>query len=314
LSAPRRKRHLAGRALQVLDIELPAARRVEERCERLIENLRGRKPAGVEIGEASGEQVPARRRDQALIQDTFDALDARRAVCHIAREELQDLHDIRGIPRGQRRRHAAADEDPQGLLDLEGPKGRALLAVESLLLEERQQARHQVHFKVLPLRSLVEVQDLVVLAEAVAVEVAVRVIEQRALGVQIGELRPALDRLPESGRVLERKALLAQRVAKAHPRALFTAAGAAVALVHQHQVVALEGVHGDGLVAHLVAQPGHFEDLHRLAGEQPRPSLLNSSASMPAASNSRRCCWERPSFGVSRRMRFSSRRRPCVFR
>jgi hypothetical protein len=45
----------------------------------------------------------------------------------------------------------------------------------------------------------------------------------------------------------------------------------------------------------------------------PRPSLLNSSASMPAASNSRRCCWDRPSLGVSSRMRFSSRRRPCVF-
>ena len=43
----------------------------------------------------------------------------------------------------------------------------------------------------------------------------------------------------------------------------------------------------------------------------PRPSLLNSSASMPAASNSRRCCCESPSLGVSRRMRFSSRRRPC---
>jgi hypothetical protein len=68
--------------------------------------------------------------------------------------------------------------------------------------------------------------------------------------------------------------LLAQRVAKAHPRALFAAAGAAVALVHQYQVVALEGVDGDGLVAHLVAQPGHFEDLDRLAGEQPAPVLV----------------------------------------
>jgi hypothetical protein len=157
---------------------------------------------------------------------------------------------------------------------VEGPEGRALLAVESLLLEERQQARHQIQFKVLLLRSLVEVQDLVVLAETVAVEVAVRVIEQRALGVQIDELRPALDRLPESGRVLERKALLAQRVAKTHPRALFPAAGPPVALVHQYQIVALEGVDGDGPVAHLVAQPGHFEDLDRLAGEQPVPILV----------------------------------------
>jgi hypothetical protein len=47
-----------------------------------------------------------------------------------------------------------------------------------------------------------------------------------------------------------------------------------VALVHQHQVVALEGVDGDGLVAHLVAQPGDFEDLDRLPGEQPAPVLV----------------------------------------
>ena len=36
------QRHFAGRALQVLDIELAAARRVEERRERLVEDLRRR--------------------------------------------------------------------------------------------------------------------------------------------------------------------------------------------------------------------------------------------------------------------------------
>ena len=36
------QRHLAGRALQVLDVELAAARRVEERRERLVEDLRRR--------------------------------------------------------------------------------------------------------------------------------------------------------------------------------------------------------------------------------------------------------------------------------
>ena len=73
------------------------------------------------------------------------------------------------------------------LLDVERPERRALLAVEPLLLEERQQAGDQIQLQVVLLRSLVEVEDLVVLAEAVAVEVAVRVVEQDALGVQLGE-------------------------------------------------------------------------------------------------------------------------------
>jgi hypothetical protein len=34
------QRHFAGRSLQVLNVKLPTARRIEERCERLIENLR----------------------------------------------------------------------------------------------------------------------------------------------------------------------------------------------------------------------------------------------------------------------------------
>ena len=70
---------------------------------------------------------------------------------------------------------------------LKRPERRALLAVQPLLLEERQQAGDQIQLEVVLLRSLVEVEDLVVLAEAVAVEVAVRVVEQDVLGVQIGE-------------------------------------------------------------------------------------------------------------------------------
>ena len=88
---------------------------------------------------------------------------------------------------GQRRRHAAADEDPQRLLDVEGPERRSLLAVEPLLLEEGQQAGDEVQLQVVLLRVLVEVQDLVVLAESVAVEIAVRVVEEDALGVEVGE-------------------------------------------------------------------------------------------------------------------------------
>ena len=47
------------------------------------------------------------------------------------------------------------------------------------------------------LRSLVEVENLVILAEAVAVKVAVRIVEQDALGVEVGERLIALDRLAD---------------------------------------------------------------------------------------------------------------------
>ncbi len=201
-------------------------------------------------------------------------LDAARPVAHIPREKVQDLDDVRGVAGGQRRRHAAADEDPQRLLDVERPERYFLLAVEPLLLEEREQAGHEIKIQVLLLRCFVEVEDLVVLAEAVAVEVAVRVVEQHALRVQVGELLVALDRLSEGGRVLEGEALLAQRVAKTHPGAFLAGGGAAVPLVHQHQIVALEGVDGDGLVAHLVLELMDVEDLDRLPGEQPAPVLV----------------------------------------
>ena len=41
-----------------------------------------------------------------------------------------------------------------------------------------------------------------------------------------------------------------------------------MAFVHQHQVVALEGVDGDGLVAHLVLELVDIEDLNRPPREQ----------------------------------------------
>ena len=44
--------------------------------------------------------------------------------------------------------------------------------------------------------------------------------------------------------------------------------------IHQHQVVALEGVDGDGPVAHLVTQAGYFEDLHGLSAEKPAAVLV----------------------------------------
>src|SRR5687768_14546743 len=103
--------------------------------------------------------------------------------------------------------------------------------MQALLLEEREQARHQIQLQVILLRVLVEVKDLVVLAEAITVEVAVRVVEQRVLGIEVSKRRIAFDRLPEGGRVFEGESLLTDPVAKAHPRAVAAPRGAAMALV-----------------------------------------------------------------------------------
>jgi hypothetical protein len=161
----------------------------------------------------------------------------------------------------------------RGFSMLKRPKCRALLAVEALLLEERQQACHQVQLQVVALGSFVEVEDLVVLAEAIAVEVAVGVVEQRALGVQIVSFGLPLTACPKVAEYSNEKPSRTGHCVRAStpplPRRLCRGA-----LVHQHQVVAFEGVDGDGLVAHLVAQPGDFEDLDRLPGEQPAPVLV----------------------------------------
>ena len=45
-------------------------------------------------------------------------------------------------------------------------------------------------------------------------------------------------------------------------------AGATVAFVHQHEIVLLEGVHRDGLVAHLFAELVDVDDLYGLIAEQ----------------------------------------------
>src|SRR5690606_11539903 len=82
-----------------------------------------------------------------------------------------------------------------------------------------------------------------------------------------------LHRLPEGSRILERKAFFAERVAVFHPRAPAAARGAAVAFVDEDEVVPLEGIDGDRLVAHLVLELRDLDDLDRLARKEPPPLL-----------------------------------------
>ena len=57
--------YLAGRALQVLDIKPTTTRGVEECRKSLIEDLRRRESANIEVLEAPGEQIFARCGDKA---------------------------------------------------------------------------------------------------------------------------------------------------------------------------------------------------------------------------------------------------------
>ena len=119
------QRDLASGAFQVLDMECAAACGVEEGGQRLIENLGGREAGCVEVGEAAGKEVLSASGDKPLIEDALDALDAPRAIGDISRQELQDLDDVGGIARRERLRHAAADENPERLVDVERPEGEA---------------------------------------------------------------------------------------------------------------------------------------------------------------------------------------------
>ena len=92
---------LAGGALQVLHIERPPPGALNRVASVSSKICAGGEAARVEIRKSAGEEVLARRRDEPLVQHTLDALDALRSVCHVAGQELQDLDDVRCVPRGQ---------------------------------------------------------------------------------------------------------------------------------------------------------------------------------------------------------------------
>ena len=69
------------------------------------------------------------------------------------------------------------------------------------------------------------------------------------------------DGLAEGGAVFEGEATLHQGSTPRHPDAASTA-GAAVAFVHQHQVIAFKGLSRNRLVAHLIGQLRDLDHIH----------------------------------------------------
>ncbi len=76
-------------------------------------------------------------------------------------------------------------------------------------MEESQKTGNEVGVEMVRLCSLVEIEDLIVLTKTVAVKIAVRIVEQNALGVEVRKRPAPLNCLPESCGILERKAFLA---------------------------------------------------------------------------------------------------------
>src|SRR5579883_3616961 len=123
------------------------------------------------------------------------------------------------------------------------------------------------------LRVLVKVQDLVVLAESVAIEVPIRIVEQRVLRVLVGQVRVSFYCLSERCGVLEREPFLAERVAILHPLSVSTGRCSTMSFVYENKIVAFEGIDRNGLLAHILTKLRHLHDLDRSAREQPTTVL-----------------------------------------
>ena len=110
---------------------------------------------------------------------------------------------------------------------------------------------------------LLQVEDVEVLAVAVAVKVPIGVVEGNGLSVfrQQGFIVGRGQGLPEGGAVLEGEPRGSQRVAHGPPR---IAAGTLVSFIHENQVVALKGFHryAVALAPLLHHQLGNLGDFH----------------------------------------------------
>jgi len=135
-------------------------------------------------------------------------------------EEVEDAHDIRsgrlvrsGLAAAG---HRLAEEHPERPGHVERCPPDVPVAPDTALPVEAQ----QVHVAVLVLRSPGQVGDGVVLAVAVGVERAVRVIEQQALAIGVAQAVVVADDLVEGGGVLEREAAARARPCRTRPDGL----------------------------------------------------------------------------------------------
>ena len=273
---------LAARSAHEAEAQHVVDARVEDVPENVsIQRLR-RQARIAQRTETALEHVPPVRAFQAALARQQAADAGHRPAAGVVQHAVQKAHHrehvallapvaaVHGV-------HRAADEHPQRALQVVGAQGVLVLGEHPLLfVEGKQIAEQQAGRAFLGILRFVfraehmerrtgvfQVQDVEILAEAVAVEVTVGVVEGDGLGVFAGEFLVAGggERLAEGGAVFEGEAGFRQRVPIAAPA---FAAGALVPFVHEDQVVALERLHGHGEPSALLhlRELGDFDDAH----------------------------------------------------
>ncbi len=211
----------------------------------------------------------------------------------------------------------AADKYPERLFQVVEAQGVGMVAEQAQLFVEREQIaqQEQTGLSLTPIPfptgrggRVVQVEDAEVLAVAVAVEVAVGIVEDDGFAVFGGERVVArrAERLPEGGAVLEGEVGRAQGIAVFAPG---FAAAAFVSLSTKMRLRPSKASTGT------LTPPPRFSSTSlvismtctALRSPLHRPRWFRSKrrAGMPEASSSARCCSLSPSLGVMSRMLFS---------
>ncbi len=167
--------------------------------------------AARQVVEAAGEVVIAGfiPQTRAAGQQVLDHRLHHLALGQDPAEEVQDEGNIGAgrLVRLARAGNGLAQEHLQRLGRVEGPVLRATLPPDAALLVEGKQAAEQVHVTANILRPAGQIEDGVVLAVAVLVKAAIRVVEQQALAVGVQQIGiPPADHLIKRRGVLEREA------------------------------------------------------------------------------------------------------------
>src|SRR5659263_25759 len=217
------------------------------------------------------------RDTRCTTQQPFDVFDTGLTISRNVSKKSHEVYDVGG-------RLAilhmlcvdtATDQNEQRPIQQVRIQSGTGVAVESKLLIEAEECAGEVQLSMRRVEVFFQVQDMVVLAISVLVEVLVGVIKQDALSVLLPQRLVTTDGhgLSKRRRILEVKPPRAKGIAILHPLPLFASPGSKVPFVDQQQVVATKGINRDGLLAHLVTQLVDVDDLH-LATLVESPTVL----------------------------------------
>ena len=179
------ERQFTVAALQVFHMQIATDRSVEHTLQHIIENRIRRKFGCQQGGKCLGEDVPVFWVQQAgaAAQQLGDVGDADGSVSQELGQKQQNVHHVRHVPGVlfPHRRNPAADEHPKRLIDGKRLQLAAALLVQPELLIVGQQAGGQIQVPLVvvgtAIGEIVDVEDVVVLAETISMEKSVGVVE-----------------------------------------------------------------------------------------------------------------------------------------